>query len=89
MAVPLSSFITKFGEVLAITLRDKDIFATTALSYAAAIAAHYLEWLNCISHALYCLKMSVVASISEISTDPTMKKDPAKEGLFLKKTRLS
>ncbi len=82
MAVPLSSFITKFGAVLAITLRDKDIFATTALCLT------YLEWLNCVSHALYCLKMSVVASISEISTDPTMKKDPTK-GSFLKKTRLS
>ncbi len=88
MAVPLSSFITKFGAVLAITLRDKDIFATTALSCAAIITAHYLEWLNCVSHALYCLKMSVVASISEISTDPTMKKDPTK-GSFLKKTKLS
>jgi len=33
--------------------------------------------------------MAHVTSISEVPTDPTMKKDPTKEGLFLKKIKLS
>ena len=64
MAVPLSSFITKFGEVLAITFQDRGIFAATALCLA------HLEWLNFTKHALYRLKIPTVASICEMSTDP-------------------
>ena len=34
MVIPLSNFITKFGAVLVITLRDRDIFAATALCFS-------------------------------------------------------
>ena len=43
MVIPLSNFITKFGAVLVITLRDRDIFAATTLSCAALVTAHHLE----------------------------------------------
>ncbi|OTG99616.1 hypothetical protein B9T30_09035 [Acinetobacter sp. ANC 4973] len=43
MVTPLLNFITKFGGVLVITLRDRDIFAATALSCAALVTAHHLE----------------------------------------------
>lgn len=34
MATPLSSFITKFGEVLVITFRDKDIFCCNVIFHS-------------------------------------------------------
>ena len=59
MAIPLSSFITQFREVLAITLRDRDIFCRYGVMSYLFIAEKVSE-LNIDNHYLEELVESVV-----------------------------